>query len=312
MPEPATTGTEDLTGWERRLKEAVDAARDTEREFETTVRSVRELEAARNEISATLKRPEPPTIVTLDEEARLVQHVRTTLAGLAKEQTQAKRWQDQIAERGATIRNLETEVISIPSNLVYYLAWCVAAFGIAGATWRYTEGDIVGLALLAGGSLICAIGAMVQRRLRTQAQEEDAQRRAQLDAAREELERACQSLLHHQERASRRRFDISVDSVRLGLPPMPTDLQLKEREAEVEAQRRQRTEWDKAQATLAEHLSSLAAKEELRRQQAQALMAAQGHERQTVQQWNQWKVHAGLADNGSALRGAGENVRTEV
>ncbi len=311
MPEPATTGTEDLTGWERRLKEAVDAARDTEREFETTVQSVRELEAARNEIAAALKRPEPPTIVTLDEEARLVQHVRTTLAGLAKEQTQAKRWQDQIAERGAMIRNLETEVISIPSNVVYYLAWCVAAFGIAGATWRYTEGDIVGLALLAGGSVICAIGALVQRRLRTHAQEEDAQRRAQLGPAREELERACQSLLHHQERASRRRFDISVDSVRLSLPPMPSDLQLKEREAEVEAQRRQRTEWDTAQATLAEHLSSLAAKEELRRQQAQALMAAQGHERQTVQQWNQWKVHAGLADNGSALRGAGENVRTE-
>jgi energy-coupling factor transporter ATP-binding protein EcfA2 len=310
-PEPATTGAEDTSGWQRRLKEAVEAAKDAEREFEATARNVRELEAARDEITAALKRPEPPNVVTLDEEARLVQHVRTTLSGLAKEQSLTKRWQDQIAERGTTIRELEAEVVSIPSNILCYLAWVATLCGTGAAVWRYTAGDVAGMAILAGASVLCAIGALVQRSLRTKALDEDAHRRTQLDAAREELERACQSLLHHQERASRRRFDISVDSVRLGLAPMPTDLQLKEREAEVESQRRQRAEWDKAHATLSETLAMLSAKEDLRRQKAQALMAAQGHERQTVQQWNQWKVHAGLTDSGSSQRNGADGVRTE-
>ena len=311
MQDSVNTGAEDLNGWERRLKEAVDAARDSEREFESTSRTVRELEAARNQLSATLSRPEPPNAMTLDEEARLVQHVRTTLAGLASDQTFTKRWQDQIAERSATIRTLETDVVSIPSKGLPYLGWCAALVGIGGAAWRYVEQDVIGLGLLAAFSLVCMIGAVVQRTRRKKAVEEDLDRRAQLDAVRGELERACQSLLHHQERAARRRFDISVDSVRLGLPPMPSDLQLKEREAELEAQRRQRSEWDKAQSALAEHLTSLARSEEMRRKQAQSLMAAQAHERQTVQQWNQWKMHSGPSDGGSAPRSA-EGVRSEA
>ena len=310
MQDPVNTGAEDLNGWERRLKEAVDAARDSEREFESTSNTVRELEAARNQLSATLSRPEPPNAMTLDEEARLVQHVRTTLAGLASDQTFTKRWQDQIAERSATIRTLETDVVSIPSKALPYLGWCAALVGIGGAAWRYAQQDVIGLGLLAAFALVCMIGAVVQRTRRKKALEEDLDRRAQLDAVRGELERACQSLLHHQERSARRRFDISVDSVRLGLPPMPSDLQLKEREAELEAQRRQRAEWNNAQATLAEHLASLARSEELRRKQAQSLMAAQAHERQTVQQWNQWKMHSGPTD-GSAPRSA-EGVRSEA
>ena len=304
-------GQEDSTGWQRRLKEAMDAVRESERRFEATSRAVRELETTRAEVSATLNRPEPPNILTLDEEARLVQQVRTTLAGLASDQSFTKRWQDQIAERSATIRILETDIAAIPSNFLSYMGWLAAILGSAGSVWRGVEHDIPGFAILAGSAILCAIGSTVQGSRRTKALDDEATRRDQLGSAREELERACQNLLHHQERASRRRFDISVDSVRLGLPPMPTDLQLKEREAELEAQRRQRAEWDRAHSSLTENLSTLAKNEELRRQHAQALMAAQGHERQTVQQWNQWKVHAGLAEVATTTRSGGEAVRTE-
>ncbi len=304
-------GQEDSTGWQRRLKEAMDAVRESERRFEATSRTVRELETTRAEVSATVNRPEPPSTITLDEEARLVQHVRTTLAGLASDQSFTKRWQDQIAERSGTIRILETDIAAIPSTFLSYMGWLAAILGSAGSMWRFVEHDIPGFAILAGGAILCAIGSAVQGSRRTKALENDANRRDQLGSAREELERACQNLLHHQERAARRRFDISVDSVRLGLPPMPTDLQLKEREAELEAQRRQRAEWDSAHTSLTDNLSTLARNEELRRQHAQALMAAQGHERQTVQQWNQWKVHAGLAEVATTTRSGGEAVRSE-
>jgi DNA repair exonuclease SbcCD ATPase subunit len=301
---------EDLTGWQRRLKEAAEAARESEADYENTSRTVRELELARNELSAILGRPEPPNAATLDEEARLVQQVRTTLAGLESDQTFTKRWQDQIAERSAAIRNLETQVIRIPSRALSYLGWIAAVAGIAGAAWSYAAHDMIVMAVLAGASLLSVAGAALQQKRRHSAIEEEGDRRSQLDDARGELERACQSLLHHQERASRRQFDISVASVRLGLPQMPTDLQLKEREAEIEAQRRNRDEWDKAQATFDEQKSTLARNEELRRQKAQAMMAAQAHERQTIQQWNQWKVH-GQSDSGTSQRQGAESVRSE-
>jgi uncharacterized protein YhaN len=303
---------EDLTVWQRRLKEAVEAVRDLERELEATTRTVRELERARNEISTTLSRPEPPSAAVLDEEARLVQHVRTALAGLAIDQISRERWQDLIAERNGTVRTLETHVTPLPSNALPRAAWFAAVLGIAAAVSRYAWGDTVGLSLLVTCSLTSAIGAAVQRSRRTTAIDEDSSRRACLTAARGELEEACQSLLRHQERAARCRFDISVDSVRLGLPPMPSDRQLQEREAELDGQRRQRGERDAAQAALAEALSSLMRSEELRRQHAQALLAAQALERQTILQWYQGKVHAGVVDNLSALRGAGAAVRTEV
>jgi len=312
LPEPNAATSEDLSAWQRRLQEAVEAARDSERELETTARTVRELELARNEITTTLSRTEPPNVATLDEEARLVQHVRTILAALAADQTSTKRLQDQIAERTTTVRDLETQVVSIPSSLISHAAWVVALLGIVAAVWQYTQHDVVALAALIGFSLVSAAGSTWQRSRRSRALEEDAMRRTQLAGARIELERACQSLLHHQERAARRRFDISVDSVRLGLPPMPSDLQLREREAELEAQRRQRTEWDKAQEALAENQSALTRNKELRRQQAQAVLAAQTHERQTIQQWHQWKVHAGLTESGGAVRGAGGAVPTEA
>jgi hypothetical protein len=300
-----------LTGWQRRLNEAAEAARESEVEYETTSRTVRELEVARNELSAVLSRPEPPSTATLDEEARLVQHVRTTLAGLESDQTFTKRWQDQIAERSSAIRNLETQVITIPSLVLAYLGWIAAVAGIGGAVWRFLAHDMIMMGAVAGASVLAAVGAALQHKRRNKAIEEEGDRRSQLDDARGELERACQSLLHHQERASRRQFDISVASVRLGLPQMPTDLQLKEREAEVEAQRLHRTEWDRAQATFDEHKSTLTRNEDLRRQKAQAMMAAQGHERQTIQQWNQWKVH-GQSDSGSAQRHTAESTRSEA
>ena len=311
LPE-ITAATEELSAWQRRLKDALEAARASERELDTTERAVRELELTRNEITTTLNRPEPPSVAVLDEEARLVQHVRTTLAALLNEQTSAKRWQDQIAERGSSVRSLETQVIRIPSSVLSYVAWCASVVGIVAAVLRYTIDDDLGLMLLVGFSIASAAGAAIQRRRRTKALEEDTNRRNELTSARGELERACQSLLHQQERASRRRFEISVDSVRLGLPPMPTDLQLKEREAEVEAHRRQRAAWDKAQESLTDNLNALTKNEELRREQAQSVVAAQTHERQTTQQWHQWKVHAGLTEGGGAARGAADSVRTEA
>jgi uncharacterized protein YhaN len=311
LQEPPAS-TEELNGWQRRLKEAVEAARESEREFEAAAQSVRDLENVRNEIAATLSRPEPPSLATLDEEARLVQHVRMTLDGLGSLQTHTKRWQDQIASQSTTIRNLESHVGAIPSIVLMYLAWCAGLAGIGTGAWRYLERDMAGVGLLAAGSFICLAGALLQRVRRKKALAEDEERRNTLETARGELERACQSLLHHQERATRRRYDISVDSVRLGLPPMPTELQLKEREAEVEAHRRQRTEWDEARSALEENRAAISRSEELRRQRAQALAAAQAHERQTVQQWNQWKVHAGLADSGVASRPSSDGIRSEA
>jgi len=302
---------EDLTGWQRRLKEAVDTARNNERQFEMISQTVRELEQTRNEIAAALSTPEPPTTAVLEEEARLVQQVRTTLAGLESDQAFTKRWQDQIAERSAAIRTLESDVVSIPWSSLFHLAWLAGGASVGIAVWRYLEGDLVGSAALGGGALVSTILAFVQRSRRHSAIAQADERLLQLGAARDELERACQSLLHHQERAARRRFDISVDSVRLGLPPLPTDLQLKEREAELEAQRRHRIEWDRAQAELADNQSSLARNQEIRRQQAQALTASQSHERLTVQQWNQWKMHAGSQEGAAPARGLSEPVRSE-
>lgn len=310
LPETAPA-TEDLAAWQRRLKDAVDAARESERELAATERALRELEVTRNEISATLSRPEPPSLAMLDEEARLVQNVRTTLNALHSEQASAKRWQDQIAERGVAVRSLETQVVPIPSNAVAYLAWCLTVAALVGAVWRYAIGDETGLMLLVAFSAVGVAAASIQGRRRRKALEADTDRRNQLTNARGELERACQSLLHHQERATRRRFEISVDSVRLGLPPVPADLQLKEREHEVEASRRQRAEWDKTQEALAQTLTALSAKEVVRRQQAQSVFAAQTHERQTVHQWQQWKIHAGLAEGGAAARSTTEQVRSE-
>jgi hypothetical protein len=310
LQEPPAS-TEELNGWQHRLTEAVEATRESEREFEAAAQRVRDLEHVRNEIGATLSRPEPPPMATVEEEARLVQHVRMTLNGLASLQTHTKRWQDQIAEQNTTIRNLESNVGSIPSTALMYLAWCAALAGIAAGVWRYLEGDMAHVGLLAAGSFVCAAGAAIQQVRRKNGLAEDEERRNTLATARGELERACQSLLHHQERATRRRYDISVDSVRLGLPPMPTELQLKEREAEVEANRRERIEWDKAQSALEENRAAVTQSQEVRRQRAQTLAAAQAHERQTVQQWNQWKVHAGLADSGAASKPSLDSIRSE-
>ncbi len=309
LPDSAPVS-EDLAAWQRRLKDAVDAARENERELDATERSLRELEISKNEISATLRKQEPPSVAMLDEEARLIQNVRTTLNALHGEQASAKRWQDQIAERGVTVRTLETQVVAIPSSVLAYFAWCLAVAGIVAAVWRYVEGDQPGLMALAAFSIVSAAAASIQGRRRRKALEEDTDRRNQLTNARGELERACQSLLQHQERATRRRFEISVDSVRLGLPPLPAELQLKEREYEVEAQRRQRLEWDKNHEALAQTLAAISRKEEVRRQQAQSVLAAQTHERQTIHQWQQWKIHAGLAEGGAA-RSTAESVRTE-
>ena len=164
--------------------------------------------------------------------------------------------------------------------------------------------------MLAAFSLLCMIGAVVQRTRRKKALEQDLDRRAQLDAVRGELEQACQSLLHHQERAARRRFDISVDSVRLGLPPMPSDLQLKEREAELEAQRRQRTEWDEAQAT---SRSTCSTRQKRGAASQTGTIADGGASRTNVKRsaWTQGKMHSGKADGGSAPR-AVEGVRSEA
>jgi uncharacterized protein YhaN len=312
LQELAPTTTDDLTAWQGRLKEVVEATRSRQRELDETTRTVRELEMARDEMSATLSRPEPTNIATLDEEARLVQHVRTTLAQITADQTSTKRLQDQIAERSATVRSLETQVVTIPSSLLPPLAWLMSVAGVAAAAWRYTEADLAGLALLAASSLLFAVGGAVLRARRAKALEHDATRRTDLGAARAELERACQGLLHHQERGARRRFDISVDSVRLELPPAPSDRQLQQREAELEAQRQLRTEWDKAQSAIGDTRSALVRNEDLRTQQAQSLLTAQALERDTIQQWHQWKIQAGLADDASTLRGQSEDTPTEA
>jgi uncharacterized protein YhaN len=297
----ASTG--DLVGWQRRLTDVVEAVRDRQRDVEVTKRAVREAELARSEISVTLSRPEPPTAAVLDEEARLLQHVRDTIAGIDKDQTSTKQWQDLIAERTSAVRTLETQVVRVPSAVVTPFALVAATIGLALAGWRYAEADAAGAAALIVFAFVAALVGAAQRSRRARALEQASSRRARLLDARAEVEQACQSLLHHQERAGRRRFDISVDAVRLGLPSMPTEHQLREREAELEEQRRLRAEWDGARLALAQAAEALEKQEELHRQQMQALIAAQAHGRETIQQWHQWKLRTGVTDAGFASSG---------
>jgi uncharacterized protein YhaN len=303
--------TEDLVSWQRRLTDVVEAVRDRQREVEVTRRAVRDLELARSEISVTLSRPEPPSAAVLDEEARLLQHVRDTITGIDKDQTSTKQWQDLIAERTSAVRTLETQVVRVPSAVVVPFALVAATIGLALAGWRYVEADAAGAAALIIFAFVSALVGAMQRSRRARALERASSRRARLLDARAEVEQACQSLLHHQERTARRRFDISVDSVRLGLPSMPTEHQLREREAELEEQRRLRAERDGARVALAQAAEAHEQQEELQRQQMQALIAAQAHGRETIQQWHQWKLRTGVTDSGfPASGGSGRSVQT--
>jgi len=308
----AHLGTEDLIAWQQRLKNVVEAVRDRQREREATKRNTLDLECAQNRILATLNGPEPPSAAVLGEWARLLQRVRAALADLGGEQIATKPWQELIAGHSETIRTLETQVPRLPSAEIRYVAWFAAALGMAAAVWRYAEGDIFGLSQLSVCSVASAWGAEVQRSRRTKSADAHSRRRAHVILLRREVERACEGLLDHQERTTRRRFDISVDSARLGLPPMPSDRQLQEREAELDEQRRQRRNWDDAQAALDATLAALATSEGLEYQQAAALLESQAQQRQTIREWNQWKVDAGLADNVTALRGSVEARRVET
>ncbi len=306
----ANLNTEDLLAWRRRLKDAAEAVRDRERELQAAKQAARNLERARNEISTNQGRREPPSAAILAEETRLLHRVRATLAGLDDDQTATKRWQELISECSGALRTLETQVPRIPSAVLPPVAWFAAGLGIMAAAWRFPQGDTLGLTLLVVCSFTSAVGAAVQRSSRTRALDEGTSRRSRVSDLRSEIERGCQNLLHHQERVARLRFDISVDSVRLGLPSVPSDRQLEEREAELDEQRQQRREWDNAQAALDE--PAVARHNELERQHQQALQAAQEHERHTMQEWHQWQVRAGLADEASAVGGAGEAALVEA
>jgi uncharacterized protein YhaN len=308
----AHPGTEDLIAWQQRLKNVVEAVRDRQRELEATKRTTLDLKCAQNRSLATLNGPEPPSAAVLGEGVRLLQRVRAALAGLGGEQIATKPWQELIAGHSETIRTLETQVPRLPSAEIRYVAWFAAALGMAAAVWRYAEGDIFGLSQLSVCSVASAWGAEVQRSRRTRSVDADSRRRARLSLLRREIEDACEGLRHHQERATRRRFDISVDSARLGLPPMPSDRQLQEREAELDEQRRQRRNWDDAQAALDATLAALATSEGLEHQQAAALLESQAQQRQTIREWHQWKVDAGLADNVTSLRGSVEARHVET
>ena len=74
-----------------------------------------EVAATVTEADDTLGRPEPPSGAILDEEARLLQHVRATVAGIESDETATKRWQELIAERSSEVRSLETQAPRIPS-----------------------------------------------------------------------------------------------------------------------------------------------------------------------------------------------------
>ena len=304
--------TETLMAWQRRLKDVEQAVSDRRCEIEATQRTMRDLELALNAIPTKVGRPEPPSTASLDEEARLLQHVRATLADLRSGEIATKRWQGVISEHSRTIRTLEAHMPRLPSAVLLHAAWVAAGLGITASVWRYAVGDTFGLSLLSVCSLASALGAAGQRSRRAQSLDENSSRLARLTALRGEVERACQSLLHDQERAARLRFDISVDSVRLGLPPMPSDRQLQEREAELDEQRRQRREADDAQTAFADTLAALDRSKGSERQQSEALLASQIQQQQTIQEWHQWKIHAGLTENVGALRGAGDATGTET
>ena len=304
--------TESLIAWQRRLKEAVEAARDRQGELEATKRQVLDLESVESRILDTLGGPEPPSVAVIDKEARLLQHVRAALTSLGGDQTATERWQDLIAKHSASIRELESNVRRLPSVVLFHAAWVTVVLGMAAAGWRYTLGDTLGLAILSVVALASGLGASVQRSRRARSAEDETRRRSSVVALHGEFERACQGLKEQQERATRRKFSLSVDSARLGLPPMPSDRQLQDRQAELEEQWRRRCEWDDAQNALADTRTSLASGREVEQQQAEALLTAQREQRQAIQEWHQWKVDAGLADNGDAAGHAAEAAGAET
>jgi uncharacterized protein YhaN len=308
-PAPAPLA-DSAVAWQQRWKEAAEAVCERERELEAATRAVHELEAVHTRISVTRTQAEPPSRVVLDEEARLLQHVQNTLAALAEDQASTKRWQEAIAERSAIIRTLEAESVPVPSSVFHRVGWIAAAVGVAAAGVQQAAGDPIGSGALIACSAASAVGAFVQRTRRASAFDEDSNRQARLTDTRTELEEACQNLLRHEERAARSRFDVSVDCARLGLPPMPSDAQLRERAQELEAQRQKRHDWDNADTTLAETVTALAGCEERRRNHAVALQAAQDHERQTIQQWYQWKVQT--IDTVGSGRASADSVRAEA
>jgi hypothetical protein len=297
-------GPEELSTWQRRLQEVQDDLRERQRELDAAQRTVRELERARNELAGQAKLPEPLSAVVLQEEGRLLQRVRAALAGVSGDHDAVRRWQELIAERRRLMRSLEGQISRLPSATLAYVAGLAGVLGMAAAAWRHVAGDTTGFALLLGCSLVGVAGAAIQRSRRVRAIEDNSTCRSRLIALREEVEHACQSLLHHEEQVARRRFDISVDSVRLGLPPAPTQAQLQEREAEFEEQQHQRDDWDSVHAALANTTAALTSSQEIERQHAQSLAAAQAHARQVAQEWQRWKADARLADGADRAGGA--------
>ncbi len=296
---------EGLLAWQHRLKNVVESVRNREAELDATKRRLVELDVERDTIQSTIGF-EPPSLASLDEGRRLIERVRASLAGIAEENAFTRRLQDRIAECGDTIRNLEANPLRQPSRIVLYGGWLGALTGTSTLAWWPPVGHALESGAVIAFSLVSLVGAIVERSRRTAFLAADLERRARLVALRTDLQDACHQLLTHQERGARRRYDVGVDSTRLGLRALPSERQLQVLERDLLERRQQRQTWEAAQSALVRLQTARDESRAREREQAQAALEAQSLQKQAIEEWQEWKARTGLAEHVDAGRSAAQ------
>jgi uncharacterized protein YhaN len=294
-PPPA----QELIAWQRRLTEVVDAVRTRESELNTTKRRLAELEAERDAIQSTVG-PEPPALARIDDSLRLIQRVRTGLAAIEEEDAEIRRLQERIAECGGAVRELEATPIRQPSRIILHGGWMGALAGTSALALRPPAGHVFEAGALVVCSALGVAGTLIQRARGTAFVAATLDRRARLAALQTELQDACRQLGTHQEQASRRRFDVGVDSTRLGLRAHPSPLQLQVLSKDLLDRRERRQAWEAAQSGLV-HLQSV--RDEFRareRANEAAVREARARQQEAVGEWQHWKARTGLANRTEA------------